>query len=282
MPFTTLVSTATLAGHLDDPRWVICDCRHDLADLDAGRRAYAAAHIPGARFAHLDEDLSGVKTGSNGRHPLPDPETLAGHFGRWGIGEDTQIVAYDASGGSIAARLWWLARWLGHEAVAVLDGGWPAWAGEDRPVTAELPVVRPARFERRAGPAAVDAQYVLTRLDGTGMLLVDARAPERYAGEVEPLDPVAGHIPGALNRFYQSNLDATGRFKSPAALRGAFAALIGDTPPREVVHQCGSGVTACHSLLAMEIAGLPGSRLYAGSWSEWVSDAGRPVLRGPA
>jgi thiosulfate/3-mercaptopyruvate sulfurtransferase len=280
---TTLISASSLAAHLDDAGWVICDCRHDLVDTEAGRRAYVGSHIPGARFVHLDEDLSAPKTGRNGRHPLPDPDWFARRIGGLGISNGSQVVAYDASGSYYAARLWWMLRWVGHKAAAVLDGGWSAWLEGAHPVTDRLPVVKAARFNVRVGREAVlDAEAVRATLGMPGPLLLDARAPNRYRGENETLDPVAGHIPGALNRFYQLNLDATGSFKPPSVLRQEFKAALGPKAPSEVVHYCGSGVTACHSLLAMEIAGLTGSRLYPGSWSEWCSDPARPVARGSA
>ena len=281
MPYTTLISIADLATHLDDAGWVICDCRHDLADTEAGRRAYAESHIPGARFVHLDEDLSAPKTGRNGRHPLPDPDAFARRLGELGIDGSKQVVAYDASGGPYAARLWWMLRWLGHDAVAALDGGWNAWAKAGNPVTARLPAIKATSFTAhpREGLAR-DAKSIAAGIGKPVPLLIDARAPNRYRGENETLDPVAGHIPGAANRFFQLNLDAGGSFKPPSALRQEFEALIGAKAPPDIVHYCGSGVTACHNLLAMEIAGLSGSRLYAGSWSEWCSDSSRPVARG--
>lgn len=280
MPYTTLISVAELAAHLDDAGCVVCDCRHDLVDVEAGRRAYAESHLPGARFVHLDADLSAPKTGRNGRHPLPDPERFARRLGELGIGNDSQVIAYDASGGYYAARLWWMLCWMGHPA-AVLDGGWHAWLNARHSITKETPPIRTARFTPRIRPdAAINASTVLARLGGPGPFLLDARAPNRFRGENETLDPVAGHIPGAVNRFFQRNLDAAGRFESPAALKQEFTAVLGAVPPANVVHYCGSGVTACHNLLAMEIAGLHGSRLYAGSWSEWCSDPLRPMVRG--
>ena len=276
--YNTLVTAHEVARHLDDPDWVVCDCRHDLADYGAGRRAYAEAHIPGARFVHLDEDLSGPKTGRNGRHPLPHPLTLALRLGALGIDSDKQIVAYDASGGCYAARMWWMLRWAGHTRVAVLDGGWQAWTGGGHPVTAEKTKVEPTAYTLRPRPdLAVDAAYVAAHLEDPEVALVDARSPDRFRGENESLDPVAGHIPGAINRFFRTNLDESGRFKSPEELRAELAAIVSECDARGVIHQCGSGVTACHNLLAMEHAGLAGSRLYPGSWSEWVSDRSRPV-----
>jgi thiosulfate/3-mercaptopyruvate sulfurtransferase len=278
--FTTLVTTAELARHPDDPAWVVFDCRHDLAQPGLGRAEYLKAHLPGARFMHMDEDLAGPATGKNGRHPLPDPAVFARKLGAAGVGPDTQVVAYDAHGAVNASRLWWMLRWLGHDAVAVLDGGFGKWLREERPVTAEVPRPAPARFEPRLRPLAVDAGFLLARLQDPGMKLVDARSGERYRGEVEPIDPVAGHIPGSLNRFVRENLDG-GAFKPPAQLRAEFEQLLAGLQPEAVVHSCGSGVAACHNLLAMEIAGLAGSRLYPGSWSEWIADPARPRATGP-
>lgn len=280
---TTLISVADLAAHLDDTGWVICDCRHDLVDTEAGRRAYRESHIPGACFVHLDEDLSAPKSGRNGRHPLPDPDRFARRLGELGIGNASQVVAYDASGGYYAARMWWMLRWLGHETAAVLDGGWDAWVGAGTTVSALVPEVEPARFVRGAALLhSVTAGEIAGDL-GTGQRrLLDARSPDRFRGENETLDPVAGHIPGAVNRFFKLNLDADGGFKPPSALRQEFKAVIGARAPSDLIHYCGSGVTACHNLLAMEIAGLPGSRLYPGSWSEWVADPSRPVATGSA
>jgi thiosulfate/3-mercaptopyruvate sulfurtransferase len=281
MTFTALISAGELEAHLDDARWVVCDCRHDLMDTGAGKRAYRESHIRGARFVHLDEDLSAPLTGHNGRHPLPDPVRFARRAGELGISNDSQVVAYDASGGYYAARLWWLLRWLGHDAVAVLDGGWGAWARASLPITSELPAVVPARLHpRMRSNASIAAEQITERIGRRLPLLVDARSPDRFRGENETLDPVAGHIPGAVNRFFKLNLEADGRFKPPAVLRQEFSSVLGDIPPPEVVHYCGSGVTACHNLLAMEIAGLAGSRLYPGSWSEWVSGRSRPVATG--
>ena len=280
MTFSTLISAAELARHLDNAGWIVCDCRHDLADVEAGRRAYGEAHIPGARFVHLDTDLSAPKTGKNGRHPLPDPATFARRLGELGIDNSKQVVAYDASGGPYAARLWWMLRWLGHGAVAVLDGGWNAWTKARLPVSAAVPNVEPARFTR--GPAlgeAVSAEHIARDTGNVRYRLLDARAASRYRGESETLDPVAGHIPGAANRFFQSNLDAAGGFKQPKTLRDEFEAA-GVKSSADVVHYCGSGVTACHNLLAMEVAGLADSKLYPGSWSEWCSDPARPIERG--
>ena len=277
---TTLVSVEELARHLDDAQWVVCDCRHDLAEYAAGRRAYAEGHIPGARFVHLDEDLSGPKTGLNGRHPLPHPHTFALRLGALGIDAGKQVVGYDASGGPYAARLWWMLRWLGHTRAAVLDGGWDAWKAAGLPITTQTPQIEPTTYTPRTrGDVSVDTAFVASHLGDAAVTVVDARSPDRFRGENETLDPVAGHIPGALNRFFKDNLGANGTFKSREVLARELGTLLGGRAPKSVVHQCGSGVTACHNLLAMEHAGLGGSRLYPGSWSEWVSDRARPVER---
>jgi thiosulfate/3-mercaptopyruvate sulfurtransferase len=278
---TTLVSTALVADHLADPGWRIVDVRHDLAQPDRwGEEQYRSAHVPGAVFAHIDRDLSAPKTGRNGRHPLPTPDAAAEMFARLGVGPDTQVVAYDQGSGMFASRLWWMLRWLGHDAVAVLDGGIDKWRREGRATLAEPVVPARAAFAiRRVGPT-VDAARILASLGDGSLTIVDARAGERFRGETEPLDPVAGHIPGARNRPYAMNVNPDGTFKPAAVLREEFAALLGDTPLDRVVHQCGSGVTACHNLLAMEVAGLAGTRLYPGSWSEWCADPSRPVATG--
>ena len=282
--FTTLIGTSELAARVSapaDPPLVVVDMRHDLAKPDAwGENAYRESHIPGARFAHLDRDLSGVRTGRNGRHPLPAPDACARLFGRLGIDETKQVVAYDQGPGMYAARLWWMLRWLGHDAVAVLDGGFAAWTREGRPVTAEPLKVVPAAFVARSPASTVTATEIEANLSAPAFVLLDARARERYRGDVEPLDPVARHIPGALNRPYTENLDAEGRFKPADALAADFDALLAGQAPADVVHYCGSGVTACHNLLAMTHAGRSGARLFPGSWSEWCSDGGRPVARG--
>ena len=280
--FTTLISTADLAARLGAPDLAIVDVRHDLAQPDAwGAEQYAAGHVPGARFAHLDRDLSGPKTGRNGRHPLPTPETCAAVFGRLGIGAGMQVVCYDQQPGMYASRLWWMLRWLGHDAVAVLDGGWARWTAEERPVETAVPPPGSATFAPRASTVgAVAVEAVLASLPSRSLLLLDARGPERFRGETEPLVPVAGHIPGATNRPFAQNLNPDGTFKPAATLRAEFAALVGDRTLDAVVHQCGSGVTACHNQLAMEIAGLAGTKLYPGSWSEWVADPARPVATG--
>lgn len=277
MEYTTLISVADLAKHLDDPGVVVFDCRHELTNPDFGPKAYAESHVPGARFANVDKNLSGPLTGKNGRHPLPDPDVFMDWLGRMGVSNSSQVVGYDHAGGAYGARLWWLLRWLGHPRVAVLDGGWQAWNAAGQPVTQEVPTPKPARFSGKPDNSSVDAQYVSQRLNSADMVLIDARANDRYHGQNETIDPVAGHIPGALNRFFKDNLDSQGRFKSPGELQAAFKSMIGDTPAGKIIHQCGSGITACHNLLAMEVAGLKGARLYSGSWSEWIADPSRPI-----
>jgi thiosulfate/3-mercaptopyruvate sulfurtransferase len=280
MNYTTFISTDALAAHLADPAFVVVDCRHNLADLSAGEHAYRAAHVPGAYFLHLDHDLSGVKTGKNGRHPLPEIGTLTATLGRIGIDASKQVVAYDQNHGMWASRLWWLLHWLGHDRAAVLDGGVDKWVAEQRPLTAELPVARATTFVPHPRQATASADEILRHLGDGTLTVLDARAPERYHGDMEPIDPVAGHIPGAINRPFTVNLAADGTFKSAEALRHEFDAQLAGRAPGSVVHHCGSGVTACHNMLAMTIAGMPRSRLYPGSWSEWVSDPSRPVARG--
>lgn len=281
MVFTTLVDTDTLARHLADPRWVAVDCRFTLTDADAGRRAYAADHIPGARYAHLNEDLSGPPGARTGRHPLPAPATLARKLGDWGIDAAKQVVVYDDNFGAMAARLWWLLRWLGHDACALLDGGYPKWRREKKPVTADLPAVHRAVFTARVNNTLwVSADAVEQRRTDETTVLFDARAEERFRGDVEPLDRVAGHIPGAVNAPYEDNLDISGEFAAPEELRERYLDLLGGVVPDQAIHMCGSGVTACHNVLAMEHAGLPGAKLYAGSWSEWITHSDRPVAKG--
>ena len=258
---------------------LILDCSFDLADTGAGERAYAAGHLPGAAYAHLDRDLAGAKTGRNGRHPLPSRDDWAATLARLGVTPAREVVVYDAQGGMYAARAWWMLRWAGHAAASVLDGGLQAWkaAGGGVEAGAAVAAAAPAPYPLgRSLVATTDADALLKSLGR--VTLLDARAGERYRGEVEPLDARAGHIPGARSRFFKDNLDAQGRFRPAAELRAAFEAF--GAAPAQVVHQCGSGVTACHNLLAMEAAGLPGSVLYPGSWSEWSSDPGRPVAIG--
>lgn len=277
-----LITPQGLAASLGDQRLRVIDLRHDLMKPGAGRAAWQAGHVPGAIHLDLDLDLSGTRNGRNGRHPLPDPLDLAAHLGLAGIGDADRVVVYDDAGGAFAARLWWMLRWLGHQAVSVLDGGWQAWTVAGLPQSTEAAKPIATVFTPRAPqPWTVDASSLAAGLAAGSLLLVDARAPERFRGEVEPIDPVAGHIPGARNRFMRLNLDDDGCFKPAAALRAEFEALLAGRPVAELVCQCGSGVTACHNLLALEVAGLPGARLYPGSWSEWCSDPARPVATGP-
>jgi thiosulfate/3-mercaptopyruvate sulfurtransferase len=279
--YRTLVDAETVRLHLDDPAWRIVDCRHDLAKPRSGAEAYAQSHLPGAVFAHLDDDLSGPRTAGSGRHPLPARAKLAQRFREWGIGRGTQIVVYDASGGSYAARLWWLARWLGHDRVALLDGGLQAWQQHGFPVSAQPP--QPPRGDFEAGTSlepTVDADTAGRIGRDPGRLLLDARAPDRYAGLNETIDPAGGHIPGAINRFWQTNLGADGRFKPAAALRAEFDALLAGRSAAQTAVYCGSGVTACHDLLALSHAGLAGAALYPDSWSGWITDPRREVATG--
>jgi thiosulfate/3-mercaptopyruvate sulfurtransferase len=273
MSGSTLVSTAELERSL--ARWRIFDCRHELLKPELGESQYKEGHIPGALFASLDRDLSGRKTGKNGRHPLPEPQDFEKWLEHTGLTPRDQVVCYDAGNGSMAARLWWMLRWIGHDKVAVLDGGFAKWTKEGRPVGVEIPIFTPLNYPiKLRGDLAADVSQVEKNLGQN--LLVDARAPARYRGEQEPIDPVAGRIPGAKNRFNMDNLAPDGVFKPASELKQDFQKVLGNRAPSEVIHYCGSGVAACHNLLAMEIAGLKGGKLYAGSWSEWSADAKRP------
>lgn len=277
MAYSTLVSTAALAANLG--AWRVFDCRHDLFRPELGEAQYQKAHIPGAVFAHLERDLSAPQTGANGRHPLPEPRPFIDWLGRQGLEASDQVVCYDAGNGTMAARLWWMLRWVGHETVAVLEGGIAEWLAEGRPVSAEVPRFAPTRYPGRVRQEyAVDAS--LLEREAGKLLLLDARAPARFRGEQEPIDPVAGRIPGSMNRFCSENLNADGTFKDRAQLRREFLSVLAGRAPTELVNYCGSGVAACHNLLAMEHAGLSGARLYPGSWSEWIADPRRPRERG--
>ena len=278
---TTLIDAPTLASLLGTPGVVVVDCRFDLADTSRGEAAYLEAHVPGAVYAHLDRDLSGPKTGANGRHPLPVPSALASTLGQFGIDNQTQVVVYDQDTGMHASRLWWMLRWLGHDAVAVLDGGYAAWVGAGLALTSgsETPAPRAFIAAQRSG-LTVTADEMLPLTQSTTTRIVDARAPVRFRGEQEPIDPVAGHIPGAVNHFYMRSMGDDGRFKPADVLRREWNASLGGVDASQVVCYCGSGVTACHDLLSLEVAGLPGAKLYAGSWSEWVADPARPVATG--
>ncbi len=277
MSWNTLITAAELQVAIEQSDLVILDCRFNLMDTAAGEQAYAAGHIPGAHYLHLDNDLSSPITETTGRHPLPNLEQLADKLGSLGINATTQVVAYDDCGGAMASRCWWLLRYLGYEKVALLDGGINAWLQNSETLETTVPNTRTVTFKADVDShqnLAVD-QILVAQDDGA--VLVDARSAERFRGEQEPIDPVAGHIPGALNRPMTDNL-VDGFFKPAAQLRDEWLAVLGDQQLDQVVHMCGSGVTACHNLLAMEIAGLQGSRLYAGSWSEWIRDPARPVV----
>jgi thiosulfate/3-mercaptopyruvate sulfurtransferase len=287
MTFTTLIEAAALRGLLGKPGIAIIDCRFDLANPDNGRRAYLAGHIPGALYADLNQDLSAPVSAKSGRHPLPAPAQLAATLQRLGIGPGSQVIAYDDSAGAFAARLWWLLRWFRHGAVAVLDGGLKAWlaaggelqAGPVSAAAAAAAGVPP--FASSVDAAAVlDAASVEAQLGDPGFLLIDARAPERFAGSVEPIDSVAGHVAGAVNQPFAANLAADGRFLAAPDLRRMWDARLAGRDIARVAAMCGSGVTACHNLLSLEVAGLPGAKLYPGSWSEWIRDPKRPIARG--
>ncbi|MEO7205319.1 MAG: sulfurtransferase [Steroidobacteraceae bacterium] len=285
MTFTTLIGTAALRDLLGKPDIAVIDCRFDLMDPDGGRRAYLEGHIPGARYADLNGDLSAPVSAASGRHPLPTPEDFAGVLARLGIGRATQVIAYDDSGGAFAARLWWMLRWVGHPAAAVLDGGFKAWVSEDGELQAgeETPLAAAGvgRESLQADTAAVLGTAELEqRLSDRAFLLIDARAAERYAGTVEPIDAVGGHVKGAVNHPFSTNLGADGRFLPAPVLREVWEKRLAGRSPMQVAAMCGSGVTACHNLLSLEVAGLRGAQLYAGSWSEWIRDPHRPIARG--
>jgi thiosulfate/3-mercaptopyruvate sulfurtransferase len=278
-----LINATELATKLTHPDWVIFDCRHDLMDLGKGERLYREGHIPGAHFASLETDLAGEKSGTNGRHPLPSPAAFTAFLARHGVSQISTIVAYDDAGGPYAARLWWLARWIGLTNVLLLDGGIPKWIADGHALSRDVPLLRPAALRGHADALMlVNVADVEARLNDAASTLIDARAAERYRGDVEPIDPVAGHIPSAKNRFYKDNLNADLTFRSSQEIGAAFSTLLNSSDAARVIHQCGSGVTACANLFAMELAGLKGSKLYAGSWSEWIADPKRPIVRGSA
>ncbi|QEL57521.1 sulfurtransferase [Chromobacterium paludis] len=278
--YRTLIRAEELLALPPEQR-VLLDCRYQLDNPDYGHAAYEQGHIPGAHYLHLDYHLSGSKNGHNGRHPLPDGQRLAVDLGALGVGESTQVIAYDDGSGQYAARAWWLLRWLGHGKVAVLDGGLSAWLAAGGAIDQEAPQRRPCRFTMHQGlQRPLDVTDILANLDDKRFTVVDARSPQRFRGIGETIDPVGGHIPGAANRFFMDNLTADQHYKPAAQLREEWQALLGEGfDPAAIVHQCGSGVTACQNLLSMEIAGFAGSRLYPGSWSEWCSDPARPVER---
>jgi thiosulfate/3-mercaptopyruvate sulfurtransferase len=274
--FTTLIESTTVANHLEACNWIVVDCRFSLAEPESGRQAYEKAHIPGAVYAHLDDDLSGPPVSDHGRHPLPTPAALTALFGRFGIEQDRQVVVYDDFNGAIASRLWWMLRYMGHDSVAVLNGGWQAWQASGLPATGGVEQNEAVLFS-----GAPRETWLVRLADVADLpLLVDSRAPERYRGEMEPLDPRAGHIPGAVNFFYQRNWDENGRYLDAEILREQFEQLLEDTPVERTTFYCGSGVTTCANLLALAHAGMGDARMYTGSWSEWCRDPSRPIATG--
>jgi thiosulfate/3-mercaptopyruvate sulfurtransferase len=279
MPFTTLITADQLAAHLTDPDWVIFDCRFSLADAERGRRDYQKSHIFKAIYAHANDDLSGpIVPGITGRHPLPDVESISRFFSKSGLDQNSQVIAYDDAGGAMAVRVWWLLRWLGHDAVAILDGGWPKWIAEARPTTDAVPAPTPRVFVPQVRSEEwITSDQVLAQITDPRFKLFDSRNADRYRGENETIDPVAGHIPGAISAPYADNLNPDGTFKPVEQLRTRFEALLGDTPAEHTAFYCGSGITAVHNLIALKHAGLGEAKLYAGSWSEWITDPRRPI-----
>jgi len=276
--YTTIIPPSEVLPHLYDPNWVIIDARHELARPDWGFGDYQEVHIPGAVFAHMDNDLSGPRTARNGRHPLPDEKTWISTLRRLGVNRASQVVVYDCSNGGMAVRAWWMLRLIGHSAVALMMGDFNHWLAQEMPVASGIESNPPGDVEGAFDSSAfVTTEQLLQVYSNPAWRVLDARAAERYRGEVEPIDPVAGHIPGAFSHPYSLNLTPDEQYRSPDELREAYRKSIGDTPPDHVIHYCGSGVTSIHNLLAMEIAGLLGSKLYAGSWSEWIRDPQRPV-----
>ena len=278
MFYQTLVTPKQLAAHIDDPHWVVFDCRFSLTDLEAGHRSYLKEHIEGSHYADLERDLSSQVTPESGRHPLPDPPQLARKLSAWGVHNRSQVVVYDDAFGAIACRLWWLLRWLGHRDVAFLDGGLPRWSREGYSLTSSASVSSPAQFEPRVdNDLWVTSQFVEHAIQSDRIVLIDARAEERFSGEREPLDKIAGHIPGAINMPYDDNLAFSGQLLEAEELKKIYATTVKSKSNKDVIHMCGSGVTACHNILAMELAGLEGSKLYVGSWSEWITDKRRSI-----
>lgn len=277
--YQTLISAAELAAIHDDPQLVVVDVRHDLGDHGLGARRYAESHIPGAHFLSVDDDLAAPRTGRNGRHPLPTPVAFAATLSAIGVDEGKQVIAYDQAQTTYSARLWWMLRWLGHRNVAVLDGGLDAWMRAGFAVSTATPSRRPARFVPAVSDSPVSVENLIGHLENIDYTLIDARAADRFRGENETIDPVGGHIPGAHSRPYAHNLNANNTFKDAEALRAEWLAVLAGRTPAQIVHSCGSGITACNNALAMEIAGLSGSRLFPGSWSEWSADPSRPITR---
>ncbi len=281
MRYSTVVSTELLSQHINDPEWVIFDCRFTLTNTEAGRAAYQQGHIPGAQYVHLDDDMSSAVTPTSGRHPLPETKIFSDKLSAWGVDSSKQVVVYDDSFGSMAVKMWWLLRWLGHDNVALLDGNWPKWVKQKLPVSTELPNIAATNFVANvSNELLVDTEEVDFARRERCSVLIDARPEQRFAGEREPLDKVAGHIPGSINWVYEENLDFDGTYLPAEELKEAYLKLMPGLKPQQVIHTCGSGITACHNMLAMEIAGLHGSKLYAGSWSEWITDPSRPVAKG--
>lgn len=284
MIFQTIISTQMLEQNIDKTDWVIFDCRSSLVDHDAGLKAYQAGHIPNATFCNLETDLSSPVTEDSGRHPLPNFNELIKKLGNWGVDKQTQVIVYDDVGGAFAVRLWWQLRTFGHNKVAVLDGGIPQWSKENKPLNIDN-VTRPSKkFIATVDKQAwLNTETIYQNLTSKDYIVLDARTPERYHGESEPIDTVAGRIPDSVNRAFQKNLNENGLFLSAEELNTQFKPILGqalDHLPEKIVHLCGSGVTACHNMLAMEIAGLQGSKLYPGSWSEWIRDPKRPISVG--
>jgi thiosulfate/3-mercaptopyruvate sulfurtransferase len=272
MPYQTVISVSQLEGHVRDPNWIILDARFDLNQPEWGAQSYRDGHIPSAQFVDLEKDLSAPKTGTNGRHPLPTVDVCVALFSRLGIADGKQVVVYDQSSNMYSARAWWMLRWLGFESVAVLDGGYKAWQEKNGEIETQVRQVGSSIFLPRVQrDMLVLSDDLKMLLDDPRLCLIDARAKERYLGLQEPLDPIAGHIPRAMNRFWKDNLTPQDTFLPANEVRSVFSNYLGQTPSHQVIHQCGSGVSACHNVLAMEMAGLSGSRLYAGSWSEWCS-----------
>lgn len=279
-PFKDFIETSDLANHLEDPGWIIFDCRFNLADPSWGEREYSMSHIPGAIYAHLDRHLSGPVTPHTGRHPLPEPNRFVQQLSTWGVDSQKQVVVYDSLSGEFAARLWWLLNYYGHSQVAVLNGGFTQWEAEGRPTRSGIEKSRPSTFIPTLHPELLVTTREVERIhQDPEYLLIDARAPARFAGREEPIDPVAGHIPGAVNRFHGNNLSPDGTILSPEVLMQEFRHLIGNRQPQNVIVYCGSGVTSCHHVLAMYRAGIGFPRLYAGSWSEWIRDPSHPIER---
>lgn len=281
MAYQTLISVDAFQQHFNPTTWALIDCSFDLSRPDWGENQYLSGHIPNAIYAHLNLDLSATPTSNSGRHPLPSKDQVIDAFSRWGISSQTQVIAYDQADGSIAARLWWLLRYHGHHSVAILDGGFAAWLQADFTPQAGPSSPVPSTFIPKLNASLMaDHDFVKKRFGDPAWLFVDARTPQRYRGEIEPIDPVAGRIPGSVNRYYGENLDANGRYKSPGKLHAEWASILQGHDPKQVILYCGSGVTSCANLVAMEHAGLHGSLLYPGSWSQWITDPDLPISTG--